>query len=134
MAGQKRQRVRARRGPMRVFILDGPAIHVLLCRPSTHYRKKVIQGPRGNDESFESFSSLCPCHVSVIPGTSVPVLTFVSRCGGFVYECQNQRDTKKNEILVWFLDLTFALRTRGDTEANIKSTTLAVRVNIVRIP
>src|SRR5277367_2270469 len=37
---------------------------------STHYRKKVIQGPRGNDESFESFSSLCPCHVSVIPGTS----------------------------------------------------------------
>src|SRR5271170_1840702 len=70
MAGQKRQRVRARRGPMRVFILDGPAIHVLLCRPSTHYRKKVIQGPRGNDESFESFSSLCPCHVSVIPGTS----------------------------------------------------------------
>src|SRR5271154_3287799 len=34
---------------------------------------KVIQGPRGNDESFESFSSLCPCHVSVIPGTSATI-------------------------------------------------------------
>ena len=28
-------------------------------------------------------------------GTSVKVLTFVSYRGGFVYECQNQRDTSK---------------------------------------
>jgi hypothetical protein len=27
--------------------------------------------------------------------TSVPVLTFVSYRGWFVYECQNQRDTSK---------------------------------------
>src|SRR5215470_14851244 len=33
---------------------------------------------------------------------SVPVLTFVSCRRGFVYECQNQRDTSKNRILVWF--------------------------------
>src|SRR5579872_6139952 len=30
---------------------------------------------------------------------SVPVLTFVSCCGGFVYECQNQRDTSKYKYL-----------------------------------
>jgi hypothetical protein len=33
---------------------------------------------------------------------SVPVLTFVSCRGGFVYECQNQRDTSKYRFLVWF--------------------------------
>jgi hypothetical protein len=33
---------------------------------------------------------------------SVPVLTFVSYRGTFVYECQNQRDTSKYKILVWF--------------------------------
>src|SRR6516162_1190660 len=33
---------------------------------------------------------------------SVLVLTFVSSRGGFVYECQNQRDTSKYRILVWF--------------------------------
>jgi hypothetical protein len=32
----------------------------------------------------------------------VPVLTFVSCLGGFVYECQNQRDTSKYKILVLF--------------------------------
>ena len=37
-----------------------------------------------------------------VMGTSVPVLTFVSYRGGFVYECQNQRDTGKCWILVWF--------------------------------
>src|SRR5205814_4522756 len=31
---------------------------------------------------------------------SVPVLTFVSCRGAFVYECQNQRDTSKYRILV----------------------------------
>jgi len=35
-------------------------------------------------------------------GASVPVLTFVSCCGGLVYECQNQRDTRKYGILVRF--------------------------------
>src|SRR5947209_7334364 len=34
--------------------------------------------------------------------TSVPFLTFVSCRGGFVYECQKQRDTSKYQILVWF--------------------------------
>jgi len=33
---------------------------------------------------------------------SVPVLTFVSYRGAFVYECQNQKDTSKRWILVWF--------------------------------
>src|SRR5205814_5702099 len=34
--------------------------------------------------------------------SSVPFLTFVSCRGGFVYECQKQRDTSKYQILVWF--------------------------------
>jgi hypothetical protein len=34
-------------------------------------------------------------------GTSVPVLTFVSYRGGYVYECQNRKDTGKYMILVW---------------------------------
>src|SRR5581483_6222217 len=34
--------------------------------------------------------------------TGVPVLTFVSSGGSFVYECQNRRDTsKKYQILAW---------------------------------
>ena len=37
-----------------------------------------------------------------IGGTSVPVLTFASSCGERFCECQNQRDTSKNMILVRF--------------------------------
>src|SRR5579862_1015465 len=56
--------------------------------------------------------------------SSVPVLTFVSCRGGFIYECQNQRDTRKHKFLVEFSDLTFAWRTRGEpgSECQIHST------------
>jgi hypothetical protein len=54
---------------------------------------------------------------------SVPVLTFVSYRGGFFCEGQNQRDTGKMLDSSVVLDLTFASRTRGDAEANVKSTT-----------
>ena len=53
---------------------------------STHYRKKVIQGSRGNNQPFESLKLTLPCHVSVIPGTSVPNPKFVAFCGGHLYE------------------------------------------------
>src|ERR1700733_6936456 len=39
--------------------------------------------------------------------TSVPVLTFVPSRGGFVCECQNQRDTRKYFIFLWFFFFFF---------------------------
>jgi hypothetical protein len=41
---------------------------------------------------------------------------------GLVYECQNQRDTGKYKFSGAVLDLTFAIRVRGKTGANVKST------------
>jgi len=39
----------------------------------------------------------------------VPVLTFVLRRGELVYECQNQRDTRKHRILEPRFHLKFLL-------------------------
>jgi len=62
--------------------------------------------------------------------TSVPILTFVSYRGGFVYECQNQGDTSKYWILVWFWILTLASRTRGNTEASVKTNHTSARSKV----
>src|SRR5580698_11527098 len=56
--------------------------------------------------------------------SSVPVPTFVSCCGGFVYECRNQRDTSKSRFLVEFWILHSLGGTCGYGLANVKSTPL----------
>src|ERR1700727_2802845 len=61
----------------------------------------------------------------MVSASNVPVLTFVSRRSGFVYECQNQRGHSQISDSSAVSDLTFAWRTRDNAEANVKSTALA---------
>jgi hypothetical protein len=52
-------------------------------------------------------------------------MTFVLYRGGLVYECHSLRDTVKYMFSCVVLDLTFAIKIRGNDEANVKSTTQA---------
>jgi hypothetical protein len=54
---------------------------------------------------------------------SVPVLTFVLLSRRVHLRMSEPKGHCKISILVWVLDLTFALKTRGESEANAKSTT-----------
>src|SRR6476661_3041746 len=54
--------------------------------------------------------------------TSVPVLTFVSCCGGLFTNVRTKGTLASISFLVRFLDLTFAMRVRGQTGANVKAT------------
>jgi hypothetical protein len=48
-------------------------------------------------------------------------MTFIVCCSESVYECHDQRDTRKMIFEMRVSDLTFAMRTRAAAEANVKS-------------
>src|ERR1700687_2447279 len=62
----------------------------------------------------------------------VPALTFASRCGRLFANVRADGTRAKNDSSA-ALDLTFAVRTRGSPGANVKSTALVDRQELVPI-